>query len=225
MKIYLLKNKSCISKSKIQKERYKSLDARLTQSSVPVLPRRSHAHSVTKTGPQSLQPESLNFARVCIDLLRSGKRIRFRAPGYSMYPTILNGDEITVEPMKPDAIKVGDIILYRYQENLIAHRVVQIENKCDTQSSVLRTQSYFTLRGDARPACDDPVEAKQILGKVVSIETNGRSVNPYGFKGRLIFNLRRWVLCLRVWLIYSEFQGTFRLGACRCGVRVRRGGG
>jgi signal peptidase I len=135
------------------------------------------------------------------DLLRSGKRVRFRAPGYSMYPTILNGDEITVEPIKPDAIKVGDIILYRDQESLIAYRVVkkeiQKEISNDAQSSVLSAQSYYILRGDARPACDDPVAAEQVLGKVLRIETNGRGINPYSFKAKIIFIARRLVFRLK----------------------------
>ena len=63
--------------------------------------------------------------------------MKFRAPGYSMYPTLLHDDVITVEPVKPGAIRVGDIILYQDQESLIAHRVVQIENKSDSRSSVL----------------------------------------------------------------------------------------
>ena len=165
--------------------------------------------------PEYSQPQSLNFTQVCIDLLRSGKRVRFRAPGYSMYPTILNGDEITVEPIKADAIRVGDIILYQDQENLIAHRVAKIDIKKDINNdaqssarglprrshahSVTKTgsQSFIILRGDARPACDDPVPAEHILGKVVLIDTNGRSINPYGFKAKLIFNVRRWVFRLK----------------------------
>ena len=178
LKISRLENKSCICRNKIQEGHHKSLGRCTTQSSV-------------------LSPQSFNFAQVCIDLLRSGKRVRFRAPGYSMYPTILNGDEITVEPVKPDAIRVGDIILYKDKENLIAHRVVRIENEGDTQSSVLSPQSCFIPRGDARPVCDDPVAADHILGKVVLIETNGRSINPYSFKAILIFNIRRVVLRLK----------------------------
>ena len=118
-----------------------------------------------------------------------------------MYPTILNGDEITVEPIKTEAIRVGDIILYRDEENLIAHRVVKIQIKNDTyndsQSSVLSTQSCFILRGDARPSCDDPVTAEQVLGKVVLIETNGRAIDPYRFKAKLTFNVRRVVFRLK----------------------------
>jgi signal peptidase I len=144
------------------------------------------------------------YPELVADLLMNGRRVKFRAPGYSMYPTILNGDEITVEPIRPEAIDVGDIILYRDQENLIAHRVVKIEIKNDTskdsQSSVLSPQSYFILRGDARPACDDPVAAGQVLGKVVRIETGGRGIDPYSFRAKLTFNVRRLVFRLRRFL-------------------------
>jgi hypothetical protein len=91
--------------------------------------------------PQSSGLKLRNFARICIDLLRRGNRVRFRAPGYSMYPTILHEDVITVEPVKVESIKVGDIVLYQSENSVIAHRVVKIKNKSDihtdSQSSAL----------------------------------------------------------------------------------------
>jgi signal peptidase I len=144
------------------------------------------------------------YPELIADLLFNGHKVKFRAPGYSMYPTILHEDVITVEPVETSDIRVGDIILYRDRANLIAHRVVKIEIKNDTQndpqSSVLSTQSCFILRGDARPACDDPVAAEQVLGKVVLIETNGRGLDPYGFKSKLTFNVRRLAYRLKRFL-------------------------
>jgi signal peptidase I len=140
------------------------------------------------------------YPELIVDLLINGHKVKFRALGYSMYPTILNGDEITIEPIKPEAIRVGDIIFYRNQESLVAHRVVKIEIKNDThndsQSSVLSTQSCFILRGDARPICDAPVVAEQILGKVVLIETNGRRIDPYCIRIKLHYKTRRF--CFRI---------------------------
>jgi signal peptidase I len=151
--------------------------------------------------PQSSGLKLFNFAQICIDLLRSGNRVRFRAPGYSMYPTILHEDVITVQPLKAEAIKVGDIVLYQSENSVIAHRVVRIENKSDihtdSQSSALSPQSFFILRGDARPANDNPINAEQILGKVVCVERNGRCINPYRLKAQLTFYIRRLVSRLR----------------------------
>jgi signal peptidase I len=140
------------------------------------------------------------YPDLIVDLLMNGHRVKFRAPGYSMYPTILHEDVITVEPVEAYTLKVGDIALYRKENSLIAHRVVKIEIKNDSQSSVLSPQSYFILRGDARPASDDPVAAEQVLGKVVRIETNGRGINPYGFKAKITFNVLRLVFRLKRFL-------------------------
>jgi signal peptidase len=174
-------NKACNIRNKRQEVHIKLSGSNLTQSSA--------------LSPQSSDPKLLNFTQVCTDLLHSGILVRFRAPGYSMYPTILHEDVITVEPVEASAVKVGDIILYRDQQSVIAHRVVRIENKSDSQahsqSSALSPQSQFILRGDARPTGDDPISAEQILGKVVSVKRNGRGINPYSLKVKLTFYVRR----------------------------------
>ncbi len=155
------------------------------------------------------------YPELIADLLFNGHKVKFRAPGYSMYPTILHGDVITIEPVEPSTVKVGDIALYRNENSVIAHRVIKILKRSERNSrsapqgpqdrSAPRTEAgpstsetlQFILRGDARPACDDPVAAEHILGKVVFIETNGRGINPYGFKAKLTFIVRRWVLRLK----------------------------
>jgi hypothetical protein len=135
-----------------------------------------------------------------------------------MYPTILNKDVITVEPIKPSAVRIGDIILYQVQENLIAHRVIKILKRSESNSRSApqgpqdRTGSpagaepstsetlQFILRGDARPACDAPVAAEQVLGKVVFIECNGRGIDPYGLNLKLTAIFRRFVVRLKRFL-------------------------
>jgi len=113
------------------------------------------------------------FIDLSIEILRSGKSIRFRAPGRSMYPTIKPDETITVKPMVPSAVHVGDIVLYRREEKVIAHRVVRIEQG---HNDVLR----FIMRGDASTICDTPVAAEEILGRVVSVERTGRRIDLYG---------------------------------------------
>jgi hypothetical protein len=157
------------------------------------------------------------YPELIADLLNNGHRVKFRAPGHSMYPTILNGDEITVEPIKPDAIEVGDIILYQVKENPIAHRVINILKRSERNSrsapqgpqdrsgspTWARPSSetlQFILRGDASPACDAPVAAEQVLGKIVFIDSNGRGLDPYGFKVKLTAIVRRFVLRLKRFL-------------------------
>ena len=138
--------------------------------------------------PQPSDPKAFDVAQICADLLRSGILVRFRAPGDSMYPTICDCDLITVEPMEPSDIIVGDIILYCHKNGVVAHRVINIEAP---QSSVLSSQHFFTVRGDAAINLDSPVFSEQILGKVVSIERNGRRIDPYNFRIKLLYKARR----------------------------------
>ncbi len=168
------------SKSKTSKGRIYSVDQNMTQSS--------------GLRPQSLNPDTDHFKQVCVELLREGHGVKFRAPGGSMYPTICNGDLITVAPINPHDIVVSDIILYRHDYCVVAHRVVDIEAP---QSSALSTQHCFRLRGDAAINDDDPVHADQILGEVVSIERNGRLLNPYCLRLKLLYKARRLAVRLK----------------------------
>jgi signal peptidase I len=109
------------------------------------------------------------FVETTIALLKQGYTVRFRAPGHSMLPTIRDGETVSVEPVIASSIKRGDIILYWNHLGVIAHRVVRIERKASS------TPRFF-LRGDAMNALDAPVDPELILGRVISVERNGRSI-------------------------------------------------
>jgi signal peptidase I len=130
------------------------------------------------------------FVDMSTELLREGKSVRFQAPGRSMHPTIREGETITVQPAKPWTVKKKDIILYRLERRVIAHRVIRIE----TRNGNL---PCFILRGDASGACDDPVEPGQVLGRVVSVERAGRIIDPYSLKGKLLRIAHVWASRLK----------------------------
>jgi signal peptidase I len=140
--------------------------------------------------PQSFNLSTHNFVQICSELLSQGHLVKFKAPGHSMYPTICDGDLITVEPKKPSDVCVGDIILYHHENGVVAHRVVNIKIP---QSSVLRPQHFLLLRGDAAMVFDDPVRADQILGKVTLVERDGRRIDPYSLRTKLQYKTRRLV--------------------------------
>ncbi|HKR00519.1 MAG TPA: S24 family peptidase, partial [Pyrinomonadaceae bacterium] len=66
------------------------------------------------------------FLDLSTELLRRGYSVRFRPRGFSMLPTIRDGEAILVEPVEEEAIRRGDILLYRTERGVIAHRVVEI---------------------------------------------------------------------------------------------------
>jgi hypothetical protein len=142
------------------------------------------------------------FPELIKELLQDGYKVNFRAPGHSMYPTIMANETILVEPIHPGAARIGDILLYQTNGRLVAHRVVHINmpagnsnssnSKYDTQSAALKFLPSFTFRGDACPSCDAPVRADQILGKIVAIERNGYSVSPYSLTHKFGCLAHRW---------------------------------
>ena len=107
------------------------------------------------------------FLEACTHLLGSGRTVRFRAHGWSMYPLIQDGDVLHVVPIQPDRIRRGDILLCRLGPGIVAHRVTQIR-RADAALS-------FRLRGDASFASDGWVEQGAVLGKVAASDRPGRT--------------------------------------------------
>ncbi len=117
------------------------------------------------------------FVGVMDEALRVGTLVRFRAEGDSMYPTIRNGEAITIAPVSADEVVRGDVLLCRHDERVLAHRVVGVTTH--------GADRLFYLRGDAKAACDAPVGADALVGKVISVCRNGRMTPLCGPVARL----------------------------------------
>jgi signal peptidase len=170
---------------------------RAKRSSSETLFKRS-APEAEKTGLRN--DNSSLFSEILGDTLNRGHSIRFCAPGDSMYPTICDGDLIAVEPIKPAAVIVGDIILYEHKSKVTVHRVMRVLKRSEKnsrsalqgpQDRSLSETLEFVFRGDAAIKDDAPVSSEQILGKVVSIERNGRRIDPYYLRIKLHYKTRR----------------------------------
>lgn len=86
----------------------------------------------------------------------------------SMAEAINAGDCIIVKHTQ--SAKIKDIITYKQNSDFITHRVIEIYNG-----------TYIT-KGDANSAKDEPIDQKQIVGKVVKILPN------FGILRKTIFN-------------------------------------
>ena len=109
-----------------------------------------------------------------------------------MSPTIRDGEAVTVEPLKAREARIGDILLYQTERRVIAHRVVGNTGEEDGTRMLI-------LRGDSLAACDAPVRAGQVLGRVIAVERKGREVKLTGRRAGI------------------------RRAARRCAARVKRG--
>jgi polysaccharide export outer membrane protein len=135
------------------------------------------------------------FLNISASLLKSGYSIEFHASGKSMYPTIRDGELITVQPVTISEVKNGDIVLYRNEKGVIAHRVVHVN------------KPNLLLRGDSSNTLDAPVMPDQILGKVISTKRAGRKIrlNKLSALQSLHARVRHffWKLMLAVLLLCS----------------------
>jgi signal peptidase I len=107
------------------------------------------------------------------DLLAAGLGFRFRARGMSMQPTIRDGEVVWVEPVCIDEIRKRDIILFSEGSTFRAHRVLKLNPR----------GGLFHTRGDAGIDMDTPVQAGQILGRVVAKEPPAGKVGMIPLRG------------------------------------------
>ena len=77
--------------------------------------------------------------------------------GSSMSPILSAGGKATIQATANQKISVGDIVCFKFDSYLRAHRVVQIRN------------NYFVTKGDNWPKLDESILKEQILGKVIVI--------------------------------------------------------
>ena len=120
---------------------------------------------------------SESFGAVIEEALASGSTVRFRAEGLSMYPTIRDGETITVVPAPADQVIRGDILLCRHGQRWLAHRLIGI--------TVAGGDRLFELRGDAKASSDALVGTGAVVGKVIEVCRHGRRIPLCGATAQL----------------------------------------
>jgi len=83
--------------------------------------------------------------------------------GNSMHPLFKNGQTLMIDCKLSDKIQVGDIVIFKNMERLIAHRVVAI---CSNNN-----QRYYIEKGDNQLTYG-LVRQDDLLGKVTAIDGN-----------------------------------------------------
>lgn len=83
-------------------------------------------------------------------------------PSHSMEPLIKQGDIVLIGPIDPDAIEVGDIILYELStRQQILHRVIEIRGG-DSGSRLFITQGDNNNTADINPVKEDQVRGHYV---------------------------------------------------------------
>lgn len=104
-------------------------------------------------------------------ILAETDRIKFRASGTCMYPVIKPGDILSVDPKDISRITVGDIAVYKRNDQLFGHRILKKEMD--------NGRTYVVTKADraAQGSKDGPFYAEDVLGVVAHIERSGKPVS------------------------------------------------
>jgi Peptidase S24-like len=97
--------------------------------------------------------------------------VRLLASGCSMIPFICPGDLLTVRCIPLSHADVGDIVLSSRERRFCVHRLLRSWSQGD--------QSYFQTKGDALLQPDPVAWTGQFLGRVTTIERQGKQVGSH----------------------------------------------
>ena len=100
------------------------------------------------------------------EVLSSSGSLRLRVTGWSMLPAIFPGDTLVIEPARSESVGKGDIVLFRRDGRLFAHRV--------SGKSGSASDFQIVTQGDGMRNPDPPVSSSQLLGKVSFVVREGR---------------------------------------------------
>lgn len=68
----------------------------------------------------------MSWAKFAVEALQRGETTKIRPRGHSMKGKVNSGDLVTLEPISPDKLKVGDIVLVKVKGNIYLHLVKAI---------------------------------------------------------------------------------------------------
>lgn len=141
--------------------------------------------------------------------LERGAVFRFKATGFSMSPFVKDGDVITLSPLFDIPPYFGDIVAFVRPKTgkLVIHRITG------------KYAGYYNIKGDNTWQVDSPIAEKNILGRLVKVERDGRHIRfGRGLERFLIaFLSRRNLLPLlfRGWRVVPFFVRRFLLWTIR----------
>ena len=105
----------------------------------------------------------------------------FETTGFSMWPFLKAGEKLLIKKTPTENLKVGDIIIYRANEQLVCHRL--------TKKIKQRERYLLHVRGDSSLSSPEPITEEMFLGKAISIIKNGKIITLNQMKGQFINRL------------------------------------
>lgn len=125
-------------------------------------------------------PNGLFFSWVEYEM-SEGRSVKFRLKGNSMYPLLRDGlDEIILHPCRKEELRQMDIVLFRYGDRHLLHRIIRIDG------------DRLYMQGDGCIAAAEECLCSDVVGKVEAVvRPSGREVSMKSKEWRFLSFLWR----------------------------------
>ncbi|MDP2939190.1 MAG: signal peptidase I [Candidatus Omnitrophota bacterium] len=98
--------------------------------------------------------------------IAKGRHPELQIVSHSMYPILKISDKILLKEVQLNNLSCGDIIVYKLNEHLIAHRFLYLQD-----------DNFFITQGDNTQKLDLPVNKNSLVGKIVQIDKKDIHLN------------------------------------------------
>jgi len=71
----------------------------------------------------------MGWATFAIDALKRGETVKVKPHGHSMRGRVNDGDTVTLAPVDPATLAVGDVVLVRVKGNILLHLIKAINGE------------------------------------------------------------------------------------------------
>jgi hypothetical protein len=147
---------------------------------------------------------------IVLTVLESGNLVELTASGYSMFPTLRQGDKIVIRPLRKEELPIpGNVLVFlenistiqqdngitaeQHNNKLVLHRLVEI--KVDESGNQL-----LIARGDSALKSDNPWLPRQLIGIAESykrgekehpVKTSSPGILRYLFNHNLVWMVNK----------------------------------
>ncbi|MCL4472972.1 MAG: S24/S26 family peptidase [Actinobacteria bacterium] len=119
-----------------------------------------------RRGPAEPSLPLEDLAGLARDVIARGGIFRFQARGRSMMPLIRERDELLIVAAGPGGPSRGDILFTHTPDGAVkVHRLIRIDSSHGADA--------YVTKGDNAATADEPIDLKQIVGKVAGLNRSG----------------------------------------------------
>ena len=106
-----------------------------------------------------------NKYQISENLLQQGFEVKLSVGGTSMFPYLLNKEQVRIVGIAHHTLKTGDIVIFKNNGHWIAHRLLSIK------------KHHYLIKGDFCINSDPPMQAKDIIGKVTGVYRRNKYID------------------------------------------------